>query len=336
MSKSDYTYITKMDAEELAHKILTGAGYSADHVQIMAQNMILAQAQECHSHGLYRLISTSDAAKRNAVAVSAVPDVVDYAPAFVKTNAKGGCSLLGFVRSIDMLEKKAKECGLAGLAINNCFHYSALWWEVEQLSQRGLVALAITVTHPFVAPFGGSKPLFGTNPIAFSWPRPGQAPYTFDFATSAAARGEVEIRARRGETLPADWAIDHAGKPTTDPQAAILGALLPFGAHKGSAIATMVELMAGPMIGDLLSHETAPPGTSDTKGTLHGEFVLVVDPERIGGILAMAEPLFAGIAGQGARLPSQRRREAQERSKNDGLRISTELLTDLRARAANT
>lgn len=333
MSEASYTHITSEEAQSLAHTILADAGYSPEHVEVMAQNMILAQAQECHSHGLYRLISTADAANHNAVATKALPDVVDYAPAFVKTDAKGGCSLLGFAQSIDLLEAKAKENGLAALAINNCYHYSALWYEVEQLSQRGLVALAMTVTHPFVAPYGGIKPLLGTNPIAFSWPRPGQAPYTFDFATSMAARGEVEIKARRGETLPDGWTIDDAGNPTTDPQAALTGALLTFGAHKGSAISTMVELMSGPMIGDLLSHETAPAGTSDTKGIIHGEFVLVVDPETIGGVLALAEPLFEAIAGQGARLPSQRRRQAEEQSKSDGLRISTELLMDLRARA---
>lgn len=330
MADNDFHHIPYAEGEKIAHAILTGAGFSAPYVQVMSRNMLEAQQQECHSHGLYRLISCAMAARNGAVDPVAEPLVTDHARAIVKTDARGGCSLLAFERSIDLLSQKASVGGMAALAINHCFHYSALWWEVEQLSQRGLVALAMNPTHPYVSPFGGRTPLLGTNPLAFSWPRPGHAPYTFDFATSAAARGEIELRARNGTDLPADWAIDAEGQPTTDSSQALKGALLTFGGHKGSAISTMIELMAGPMIGDLLSSETAQAGTDASRGIGHGELILVFDPAAFGANLEQADTLFAGIIEQGARLPSQRRRDAGKRARTDGLLVAGDLLIKLK------
>ncbi|SES19446.1 Malate/lactate/ureidoglycolate dehydrogenase, LDH2 family [Tranquillimonas rosea] len=333
MTSDGYERIPRERAVEIAETALRKAGFSTAHRRAMTRNMVEAQAQECHSHGLYRLIACSTVAEAGLVDPVAEPSLRDEGPGVVGIDAHGGNSLLGFDLGAESLAEKVRTTGLAALAIRNCHHFSALWWEVEQLSERGLVALAMTPTHPYVAPFGGTEPLLGTNPIAFSWPRPGGDPYTFDFATSAVARGEVELRARRGESLPEGWAIDAAGAPTTDGKSALSGALLPFGEHKGSAISTMVELLAGPLIGDLLSSQTAEPNSSDEKGILHGELVVAIDPDRFGVSFATAERLFEGIAGQGARLPSVRRREARDRSDRDGLLISSDLLAELRARA---
>lgn len=329
MEEKSYERITHARAVEIATNILDKAGYSKDHAESMIENMVEAQAQECHSHGLYRLLDCTRVARAGAVNLTAEPVVIDHSASVIKVDAGGGNSLLALKRATGLLEQKAKSNGIAALAINNTFHYSALWWEVEQIAQLGLVGLAMNPTMPFVAPYGGIKPLLGTNPMAFAWPRPGKDPFTFDFATSAAARGEVEIRSRRGETLPSEWAIDSEGNPTTDAQSAMEGALLPFGKHKGSAIAIMVELLAGPLIGDLLSHQTGPAGNDEGKGITHGELVVALDPETFGASLENAEVLFEAIVAQGARLPSQRRRQAKERSKTEGLLISSELLAEL-------
>jgi len=104
--------------------------------------------------------------------------------------------------------------------------------------------------NAYVAPAGGTKPVYGTNPMAFAWPRAGKPPMVFDQASSASARGEIQLHLRDGKPLPEGWAIDAEGKPTTDPQAALGGAQLTFGGYKGAAIALMVELLAGALIGE--------------------------------------------------------------------------------------
>ncbi|WP_430699602.1 Ldh family oxidoreductase [Mesorhizobium captivum] len=129
-----------------------------------------------------------------------------------------------------------------------------------------------------MAPARGTKPLFGTNPIAFAWQRADNHPSVFDFATSATARGEIELHRRAGKTIPHGLALDNDGRPTIDPAEALHGAMLTFGGHKGSALSTMVELLAGPLIDDMISMESK--AFDDGLGTTpcHGELILIFDP----------------------------------------------------------
>ena len=186
-------------------------------------------------------------------------------------------------------------------------------------------------------PAGGSRPVFGTNPMAFGWPRPDGHPYVFDFATSAVARGEIELYRRSGRAIPPGWGIDAAGATTTDPATVLQhGAMLTFGGHKGSALSTMIELLAGPLIGDLTSMESKTLD-GDAGGTpCHGELILAFNPAFFSqgdarADQARAEQLFQAITDQGARLPSQRRFEARARSLAQGVRIPRALHEDVLA-----
>lgn len=327
------------DAEALSHQVLSNNGFNQAHAEAITRSVLAAQRDECHSHGLYRLIGCVQTARYRGLDPDAEPQVIDQAPSVVKVDARRGSSLLAFERGLPHLVEKASRSGMAALAINNGFHFSALWQEVEALSEQGLAGIAMTPSHAYVAPAGGRSPLFGTNPFAFSWPRPGKTPYTFDFATSVVARGEIELHQRAGKALPAGWAIDREGNPTTDPQAALDGALLPFGGYKGSALSTMIELLAGPLIGDLLGHETQA-ATPDGKGQPHhGELILAFSLDAfLGSDKARhqqhAETLFEAILDQGARLPSQRRFEARERSRAHGVIIPQTLYDELTALAS--
>lgn len=326
--------LSLQDAEALSLRILHNAGFSTAHAEAITRSVVAAQRDECHSHGLYRLIGCVETARKGGVDTQAEPDIVDQATGIVRIDAKRGNSLLSFERGKTHLKEKAERNGIAALAINNCFHFSALWPEVETLAEMGLAALAMNPTHAFVAPAGGTRPLLGTNPIAFSWPRPGKHPYTFDFATSVVARGEIELHRRAGESIPEGWALDDHGNATTDPTAALEGAMLAFGGHKGSALSTMIELLAGPLINDALSHETSAANDDGPGKPWHGEIIIALSPrtllgERTDDQLAHAEVLFERILDQGARLPSQRRYEARERSLANGITIPTELYGEL-------
>ena len=141
---------------------------------------------------------------------------------------------------------------------------AAMWPETEKLAEEGLVAFACTSYKPAVAPAGAIKPLFGTNPISFAWPRPGKTPVVYDMATASMAMGEVQVAKREGHKVPLGTGLTKDGKETTDPgEIADGGVLLPFGGYKGSAIAMMVELMAGALVGDNFSFETAAKDNND-------------------------------------------------------------------------
>ena len=237
----------------------------------------------------------------------------------------------------DPLEQRARELGIAALCIVNAYNVAALWPEVERLAERGLVAFAFTAALQYVAPAGGTKPVYGTNPMAFAWPRAGRPPLVFDQASSASARGEIQIHLRDGKPLPEGWAVGPDGEPTTDPATALAGAQLPFGGYKGAAIALMVELLAGALIGDMFSFEATEGDTENVGAPCGGEFMMAIDPARCvgdgdrGAQLAHAEKLFDKILDQdGTRLPSDRRFRARERTPTEGVTIPTSLHDTLR------
>ncbi|MDC6126669.1 Ldh family oxidoreductase, partial [Burkholderia gladioli] len=148
------------------------------------------------------------------------------------------------------------------------------------------------------------------------------------------ARGEIELHARQDKPIPEDWAIDEQGRPTTDAHAALRGAMRTFGGHKGSALSTMVELMAGALIGDLTSSESLDYDGGAGASPYHGELLLAFDPAVFAGEAleagrASGERVLGEIAAQGARLPSQRRFAARERSIAQGVRVPRALYEEI-------
>ncbi|KXJ30578.1 Ldh family oxidoreductase [Pseudomonas sp. HUK17] len=330
--------MTPEELQHLAEEVLAAQGFSQPQSTAIAAMIVAGQRDDCASHGIYRLLGIVKTLKAGKVVPDAEPRIEDVAPAIVRVDAGGGFSPLAFHAGLPLLEAKASACGLAALAINNCVHFSALWVEMEALTARGLVALACNPTQAYVAPAGGRRPLFGTNPIAFGWPRPEGQPFVFDFATSAVARGEVELHRRAGKALPEGWGVDAEGAPSSDARTVLEeGAMLTFGGHKGSALSAMIELLAGPLIGDLTSPESSAVDAGAGGLPYHGELILAFDPQRflgaaVGDYQQRAEQLFAGIEAQGARLPSQRRYQARARNTTRGwVEVPDELLADVRA-----
>lgn len=333
---SDTVRLSLDEVHALTRDTLLAAGLGAAHAEAIARSITRAQADECHSHGLYRLLGYVDSVRSGKAERQALPVLTRATPVVLRVDAKGGFAPLAIETGVPALIEAAKTYGIAALAIHDGYHFSALWADIEPAVDAGLAAWCFTVGQCCVAPAGGTTPLMGTNPIAFGWPGPQGRPFLFDFATSAAARGEVELKRRAGEALPAGWAVGPDGLPTTDPAAALAGALLPFGGHKGSALSLMVELIAGPLIGDLTSRQAKAVENGDSGPPLGGELFIAIDPAVFGGEtldqrMNDAEELFALAKAQpGVRLPSERRYAARARS-GDGVLIPAGLLSEIRA-----
>jgi len=304
--------------------IFLRCGARADSAASVARVIVAGERDACKSHGVFRVEGCLKAIAAGNVVPDAVPRVHDGGGAVIEVDAGGGFANPAFDAGAEPLAERARELGLAALVIRDCLHFSALWFDVEAMAARGCAALSMCPSYAVVAPAGGTGPLLGTNPFAFGWPRPGPHPYVFDFATSVVARGEIELHRRAGKPIPEGWAVDAEGRPTTDPEAALAGAMLPFGAHKGSAISTMIELLAGAMLGEFMSKEALDFGGGAALLPRHGALVLAFDPARFAARsgrdpLAEGERLLGAIAGQGARLPSQRRFAARAVSLREGI-----------------
>ncbi len=323
---SDIT-LTPTELMRKVEAIFHAAGLPPAQAAPVARVIVAGERDACKSHGIYRIEGCLRTLKQGKVNPDATPVLTQDASAIVRVDAMGGFANAAFELGAPALAERAKTLGLAALVINDCTHFSALWPEVEALTAHGLAAIAMCPSYATVAPTGGTKALMGTNPFAFGWPRAGHPPYVFDFATSVAARGEVELHRIAGKPLPEGWALDADGLPTTDPVAALDGAMLPFGGHKGSAISMMIELLAGVMIGDMTSPEALAFLGATNVAPRHGELIIAFSPERFaatkGGLdLGRAEALFDAVLGMGARLPSTRRFTARAEADANGIHLT--------------
>ena len=296
---------------ELAKKTLLSNGCDEETATILADLIMKAERDGSLSHGLFRLPAYVSGLKSGKINGKARPEVKKISTSVIKVLGNNCLAPMVLNKSIPELVKAAKENGVAVLAITNSHHMAAMWFETEMVAEQGLVAFACTSYKPAVAPAGATKPLFGTNPISFAWPRPGKMPVVYDMATASMAMGEVQVAKREGHKVPLGTGLTKDGKETTDPgQIADGGVLLPFGGYKGSGIAMMVELLAGALVGDNFSFETAAKDNNDGGPPSGGEFILAISPEKLSGSGwdKHADEFFNKMKSMdGVRLPGERR-----------------------------
>jgi delta1-piperideine-2-carboxylate reductase len=296
---------------ELAKKTLLINGCDEETATILADLIMKAERDGSLSHGLFRLPAYVSGLKSGKINGKARPEVKKMSPSVIKVLGNNCLAPMVLNKGLPELIRIAKENGVAVLAINNSHHMAAMWYETEMIADQGLVAFACTSYKPAVAPAGAIKSLFGTNPISFAWPRPGKTPVVFDMATASMAMGEIQVAKREGHKVPLGTGLTKEGKETTDPtEIANGGVLLPFGGYKGSAIAMMVELLAGALVGDNFSFETAAKDNNDGGPPSGGEFILAISPDKISGSGwdKHADEFFDKMKSiEGVRLPGERR-----------------------------
>lgn len=294
----------------LAADCLMANGADMENAGAVARTIARAERDGSASHGFFRLPGYVASLKRGKVNGAAKPSTRRLAPSSVRIDADNGYAPLALEVGIPDLVAAARETGIAVGGLVNMYHFAALWPEVEAIAENGMVGLACTAFKPSVAPAGASRPLFGTNPMAFAWPRKGGRPVVFDMATAAMARGEIQIAARDGHELPPGVGLDKNGDPTTDPTEVLAGVMLPFGGYKGSNLALMIELLVAALIGEQFSYEAAENDNNDGGPPRGGEFLLAIDPARLGATDsdAHAEAFFERYrALEGTRMPGDRR-----------------------------
>jgi delta1-piperideine-2-carboxylate reductase len=316
---------TLSEIEDLATACLRANGCDEPNARAVAQTMTAAERDGSAGHGLFRMPGYVAALRSGKVDGKAKPTVERVSTGALRVDAHGGFAPLALKAGRDPLIEAAREQGIAMLGVVRCHHFAALWVEIEPLAAAGLCAMACTAYMPAMPPAGGRTPLYGTNPMAFGWPRKGAPPMVFDMASAAMARGEIMVAARDGHTIPEGVGLDAEGNPTTNPQAIIDGGvILPFGGYKGSNIALMVELLAAGLIGERFSYEAAEHDNKDSGPPRGGEFILAIDPSRLGGDgwCDHSEEFFARMLSiEGTRLPASRRYDNRARSERDGVDI---------------
>ncbi len=311
---------------DLVLRVFLRHGVSRENAGPVAETVVAAERDGAASHGLLRLPGYVSTLRSGWVDGRAVPVITDAAPGLVATEAANGFAQPALRASAPLLREKARRQGIAAVAIRNSHHFAAVWPDIEPFAAEGLIALAVVNGRQRMVVWGGQRKLLGTSPMAFACPRPGTQPLVWDQASSVMARGEILLAAERGEMLPQGVGLDTDGQPTTDPRAVLDGgSILPFGGHKGSSIAFMIEILAGALSGGPFGFEDRSreyPGAQTPKA---GQTVILIDPLLVpdNRYFERIESLFEAIAASGVgRLPAERRYARREEALRDGIPVS--------------
>ncbi len=324
------------EAQTLAAKALIAVGVAAHNAQVVAEALVAAERDGLASHGLSRVAYYADQALAGKVDGMAEA-IVRESAAVVMVDACHGFAYPAVAAGLSRARALASEYGIAAVGVTKSHHFGVAGHPVEALAEDGFIGIAMGNAPASIAPWGGKRPLYGTDPIAFAAPRRDAPPVVVDLSVSRVARGKVMLAARTGESIPGDWALDAEGHPTTDPQAALAGSMLPMGEAKGAALALMVEILSAGLTGANFGYEAS--SLFDDKGgpVDIGQFFLVIDPARFAGrdlFLERIEGLFARMLEEpNVRLPGSRRLAAREHSLVAGVDIDEAIYQDLLARA---
>ncbi|MEM1302450.1 MAG: Ldh family oxidoreductase [Pseudomonadota bacterium] len=318
------------EIEALSMAALMRAGADRPVAQSVAKAVAEAEAHGNVICGLYYLESYCTQLGTGRVDGTAEPELSQPRPAAVFVDAKHGFAQPAFDAGFDAAIAAASACGTAVFSIGGSHTCTSLGYFTERLARAGVVTIGTTNASAIVAPPGGKDRVLGTNPIAFSVPDgAGGLAIHFDTATSAVALGKITMAKEAGETIPIGWATDADGRDTTDPSAAVGGALKSAAGYKGWGIGLMVEVLAAALTGSVLSTEVQGLKLPDGPPHRLGQTYILIDPtvfsDRFDGAVAQ---LLASVAAQeGARVPGGSRRPATHAAVPDALWSKVKLLS---------
>ncbi|KAE8375382.1 Malate/L-lactate dehydrogenase [Aspergillus bertholletiae] len=276
-------HITAQEAEAFTTKILIGNGVPNDNAQIISKCLVQADLRGVDTHGINRIPSYMERIRQGVLDATAQPELNQITPVVAQVDGRNGfgfvAAQLGMARAIEM----AREYGIGFVSVKHSNHFGMSAWVVQQALDAGMMSLVFTNSSPALPVWGGREKLMGVSPLACGAPAGKEKPFILDMAPSIAARGKIYKAARRGEKIPADWALDGEGRQTEDPNRALEGVMLPMGGPKGSALAVMMDVFSGVLSGSAFAgHVTGPYDPSKPADV--GHFLVAIKPDLFMGL----------------------------------------------------
>jgi len=318
------------DARSLARTALMRVGMSETAAGALAGATVDAELAGKRALGFAHLTDYLRGLVDGRIDGRAEPRLTSPVPAIMKCDAMGGIAQHGFSLAHEELATKAKTFGIAVFTSHNSYTTGELGWYAARLAEEGLVALVATNGPALLAGGGSTRPIYCTNPLAFAAPLEDGRIMLIDQAASAIAFVKIREAAARGETIPDNWALDQDGAPTTDPFAAMKGALLAFGGARGANIALMVEVLAAGLTGANWSLD-APDFQAGDASPGAGLFVLALAPQLLadGFPTRLAAQVERLSSVYGVHIPGLDRREKQRRAESGGIVLPRQLFDSI-------
>ncbi len=322
------------EVEELAKSVLVAAGMDEHGSTVLAGLVRMSERDGPRSHGLRMLPVYAQSFSSGYANPEADPSVERIAPGVLRGDGDNGYYQIVAAKARNELIEMARANGIAAFTCANCHHLGALRFDTGPLADAGLVALGVVNSLSMVVPQGGTRPVFGTNPMSFACPRPGRAPVVWDQASSMIALMDIRMAAAEGHELPRPAGLDPNGQPTSDPNAILeTRSLLPFGEHKGAAIAFLIEVLGAALAGGTLSVDNANREAHGALNIKGGSTLIAIDPARFGNAAfeGYVQRICAEIEGNGdARAPGDGRLKNRAAAEADGVRVTADLMKQLR------
>jgi LDH2 family malate/lactate/ureidoglycolate dehydrogenase len=273
----------RVDAlEALVAAIFERLGVPADDARFTAASLVMADREGIGSHGVMLVPMYADRLAAGSVAPRADIAVAHDGGAAVVLDARNALGQVSSRRAVALLVERAERHGLASVAVRNGFHFGTAGFWARDIARHGLVAIVMSNTRPLMPPPGAAERIVGNNPIAIALPTPDGPALVTDMAMSATAMGRIRLAESAGQAIPAGWAADADGRPTTDPSAAIKGMLLPAAGPKGFGLAVMIDLLCGGLSGGAIGGQVRPLYGDASQPYACAHWFLALDPRAFG------------------------------------------------------
>jgi len=319
---------------QLAVDAMERAGAQSAMARAAALHLVAAEEHGLPTHGMSRVPFYCSMLKNGRADGGARPVAKADSGAVILIDNADGLPYESCAWAIAEVISRARRNGIGFAGVTNSAHVGVLGIHLREVAAAGLVGIAFTNSPAAIPPWGGSKALFGTNPVAFAFPRSGADPIVIDLALTTVVRGKIMLAMQKGEKIPEGWALDRNGKPTTDPKEAIeRGSLFPIGGAKGAMLALAFELVCASLTGSAIGPEADSFFSEQGNKPRIGQAFLAIDP----GALAGRERYFERVetvvttmlANEGVRLPGAKRFASAKRAAAQGIEVADDLLAKI-------
>lgn len=243
----DETRLNAADLEHWVAAVFAAVGVAPEPAAATARSLVDADLRGINTHGVVRVPIYVKRLQLGLINKQPVARFTAAGLAAARLDGDNGLGAWVGWRAMTHACELAATAGIGMVVATRSNHFGTAGWFAREANTRGCAALVWSQCESLVAPFGGATRFFGTNPFCMSMPRPGHEPITLDMATSAVPLGKIELAKVTTGTIPADWAVDAAGQPTTDPHK--VHALQPMAGPKGSGLAMLIDLLSGALAG---------------------------------------------------------------------------------------
>jgi (2R)-3-sulfolactate dehydrogenase (NADP+) len=329
--------VVKKDAQallELAATALKRAGANDRMAEAAARHLVHAEEHGLPTHGMSRVPFYCGMLRKGRADGAAEPSLAaDRAGACLIDN-HDGLPYVSVQWAVEEVIQRAQRNAIGFSGIRNSAHVGVLGIHLLPVARAGLVGFAFTNSPAAIPPWGGKKPLFGTNPVAAVFPRERGDPLVIDLALTTVVRGRIMMAMRKGERIPEGWALDRNGKPTTDPKEAIEhGSLFPIGGAKGAMLALMFELICAALTGAAIGPEADSFFSEEGNRPRIGQAFIAIDPGALAGTATYLERVETVVrtmlTDAEVRLPGARRFAAEKSARAQGIEVPDELLAQI-------